>query len=76
MEAAGIEPASCDPSMSASTCVGRRLMSLKPRSTNKARLKPATTKSRVGRSGVSRRQPEFATGLRTPQAGIPQPGLT
>jgi len=76
MEAAGIEPASCDPLMSASTCVVHRLMSPETGSTNKAWLKPATTKSRVGRSGVGRRQPEFATGLRTPRAGIPQPGLT
>ena len=76
MEAAGIEPASCDPLMSASTCVVRRLMSPETGSANKAWLKPATTKSRVGRSGVGRRQPEFATGLRTPQAGIPQSGLT
>ena len=76
VEAAGIEPASCDPLMSASTCVVRRLMSPETGSANKAWLKPATTKSRVGRSGVGRRQPEFATDLRTPQAGIPQSGLT
>jgi hypothetical protein len=43
VEAAGIEPASCDPLMSASTCVVRRLMSRETGSANKARLEPATT---------------------------------
>jgi hypothetical protein len=43
MEAAGIEPASCDPLATASTCVFRRLISPEPGSANNARVKPATT---------------------------------
>ena len=49
LEAAGIEPASCDPLASASTCVGRRLLSPAPASTNRARRQPATTSLAPGK---------------------------
>ena len=51
MEAAGIEPASCDPAVSASTCVVYRLISPRKGSTNKALAKPVHHLSRAGRSG-------------------------
>ena len=51
MEAAGIEPASCDASIKASTCVFRRLVSPQADSTDKALLRLVHHLSYNGRSG-------------------------
>ena len=59
MEAAGIEPASCDPLATASTCVFRRLSLAGARLGEQCPAQASHDESRVGRSGLSRRQPEF-----------------
>ena len=51
MEAAGIEPASCDPSDEASTCVFGRLCLAGSGSADRARPGPAHNESRSARSG-------------------------
>ncbi len=76
MEAAGIEPASCEPWVEASTCVVCRFRSRQRRHGKQSRA-PTRLRHVSPRAWqpMTRGQSEFVTGCRTPQTGIPKPGM-